>query len=193
MNNDRISAWTDDELTAHEIEGLEGAFVKDPEAFVQQTRLYALIGAAMRKDVSIHDVKEAGPLNALRARLSEEPAVKLPWWRAVKFPLRDIGQSLKANWMPVAAAMVVIGGIGILYPKHRTDDITPDRVRQVAADAAAGRPTSVSASAARQKSDVLIEQYLSAHQDVSPLAVFEGGGFALMRASIQPRDNYVAE
>ena len=107
MSNDRISAWTDDELTAHELDGLTDAFVKDQAGFIQEAQLYGLIGAAMRKEISAYEIKATVPLKALHDRLAEEPTVRLPWWRMMKFPLRDMGHSLRANWMPVAAACCV--------------------------------------------------------------------------------------
>lgn len=194
MNNDRISAWADDELAAQEIDGLKTAFDEDGDDFIQRMQLYSLIGTAMRKEISVQDTRDTVPLKAIHARLDEEPTVKLPWWQMLKFPLREMWQQAKVHWMPAAAAIVVIGGLWIVYPKNRDNqDITMERVREVAFSSTMGAPLPVSVSAAQRASDAMIKQYVSAHQDVSPLAVFEGDGFALMRASINPRDTYAGQ
>lgn len=192
MKNDRISACADDELTANELDLLEDAFENNREEYVASMQLYQLIGAAMRNDVKRHDFHQEAKINALLHLLAEEEPVKLPWYREMIFPLRDVGHSIRTNWMPVAAALFVIGGIWTFYPKHNTDDITVERVRHVAERSTMGLPVNVSANS-EQDTSRIIKQYVSAHNDISPLAVFEGSGFSVIRASMQPKDNYGIE
>lgn len=173
----KISALIDDELEAHEIDGIVAALRNDPEA-LDTWRIYHLVGDSMRQTRPL----SAGFSERFSRRLAGEPIALAPRRLAPK-------SSARARWVTLSAAASVaavalvgwvafapgLGG-GALVAEQPTVAQTQQPVA-AASEPKQARNTAVANVAARSAARALpgsARDYLLAHQAYSPRAAVQG-------------------
>jgi len=155
----KISVLMDGELFEDEAESLLGHIKRNPDVRMNW-EIYHLVGDVLRQPEYIH----RGLSRKVRERMQDEPAVLAPRGREVKQQIRTIALS-------AAASLAAVGAVAWMSLQ-----ISPDLAPQLATQQAALQPASTPINADAN-------DYLMAHQELSPSTDMNGGASYIRTAS----------
>lgn len=150
---EQISALMDGELFDDEAEALLDTMKRNPETD-EDWQTYHLIGDILRQPDQAHADISA----AVRQRLQAEPTILAPRART---------RQQKARWFALSAAASVLA-VGVVA--WMSVQIAPEPAPQIAA-----QQSGYSVRPASYQTDGGVNDYLMAHQEMSPSAEMQGG------------------